>query len=121
MKKYILALILIMPFSVLAFDTSYQELNDLVQQIKKVYNLMRILAPLGVVVMGIIDYTKVVIGDPDKDMSKANKRFINKLIAAAIVLLMFSIVDFIIGIVGNTANAQKWVECWNGNCVQFIK
>lgn len=91
------------------------DLKDIMQLVKKIYGIAMILAPLGVVIMGSLEFAKAVASqDPDKDTSKAGKKLLHKLIAAAIVLLMMVIVEFIMSLLGSSGIVtSEWLRCWN--------
>lgn len=87
---------------------------------------IQVVVPILLIIWGMIDFTKAVIGQDENKIKDAQKIFIKRLIAAAIVFLTVTIVRFLVNVVveiqnddtsGNKAiNDQTWSTCIN----QFI-
>ncbi len=65
------------------------------------YILLKIGAPLILVVMGLADFARAVFGSSDDDIKKKEKRFIKRIISAVLVFLVLSIVEFIFTLLTN--------------------
>ena len=65
------------------------------------YILLKIGAPLILIVMGIADFARAVFGSNEDDIKKKEKRFIKRVISAVLVFLVLSIVQFTFSILTN--------------------
>lgn len=66
------------------------------------YVLIKIVTPLLLVVMGMFDFGRAVLGSNEEDIKKKQNKFINRVIAAVMVFLVISIVEFGISILTNS-------------------
>lgn len=74
--------------------------------IREIFDILKYLIVIGLVALGMVDYSKAVMaGDPDS-MKKANKRFMNRIIIAILIFIMPILIDFVLttflGDVGDT-------------------
>lgn len=78
------------------------------------YDFLKILTPVIIIITGMIDIAKAVTAQKEDEMKKAQKKFVNRLIAGAVVFLVFIIVELIIGFVveDEVSNAWNCVECF---------
>lgn len=60
---------------------------------------IQVVVPVLLIIWGMIDFTKAVIGQDDSKMKEAQKVFIKRLIAAAIVFLTVTIVKLLLNLV----------------------
>lgn len=60
-----------------------------------IYNIVKLLVPVILIIMGMIDFTKAVMASDEKKMSDAKSTFIRRLIAAVIVFMIMAVVQFI--------------------------
>ena len=73
--------------------------GGLSKEINKIFNIIKVAGPLLAVLLGMIDFTKAVAsGDADKEMKDASKRFIRRLIAAALLFIVPTLLAFLINI-----------------------
>lgn len=89
-------------------------LLDVVKIIVKVYNILKILIPIGLLLFGLIDLGKAVIAGKEDEMKKAQGTLVKRVIYAVAVFLVMTFVSFAMGLVG----AEDWKNCWtaaNGN------
>lgn len=90
--------------------------------IKVCLNAIRLIVPIGLVVMTVLDISKNVINPDEKD---SMKKIGNRLIAAVIVFLVPTIVNIIMGLVdvalgaGTVDNNNSLVDCWTKAEVSF--
>ena len=70
--------------------------------------VVQIVVPILLIIWGMIDFTKAVIGQNEDKIKEAQKVFIKRLIAAAVVFLTVTIVKLLINLVGTVGaeNAQ---------------
>ncbi len=82
-------------------------------------NIIQIIVPIILVVMGAIDFLKAISSQKEDDIKKAQSTFIKRLIMGALVYFIIVIVKFIISIIGNDDSIWGCVECFvvdAGNC-----
>jgi len=73
--------------------------SELFQFLKWVLNVIKIAAPILVIILGSLDFIKVLFtGDPDKETKEAFKKFKNRLIAASLLFLIPVILQFCMNI-----------------------
>lgn len=68
--------------------------------IKLVWNIIKYAAPVLVIILGMLDFAKVVLSGEEKDMKVAGQRFIKRIIAAVVIILLPVLLRFIFSIVG---------------------
>ena len=91
-------------FNVLDAVTSQSSICDSIPDV--VFNItsivifaIQIVVPVLLIIWGMIDFTKAVVGQDDSKMKEAQKVFIKRLIAAAIVFLTVTIVKLLLNLV----------------------
>ena len=84
-----------------------------------VFPLIQIGIPILLIVLGTIDLGKAVISSDDKEVKAAQGRLIKRLIYAAVIFFMVTIVTLVLGIVatssdsGVNGNTDDWRGCWD--------
>lgn len=84
-----------------------------------VYLAIWIAIPIVLVVFGSIDLIKGVIAQKEDEIKKGQQTFIKRLIAAAIIFMVFMIVKLVVGAVADSNKNQiiKCAECFiENNC-----
>lgn len=80
-----------------------------------VYTLLKVAVPAILIIFGMLDMFKAASSQKEDEMKKAQKKFINRLIAGACALLVFiiaeTIINFIVNKTGN-GNAMDCVNCF---------
>lgn len=78
------------------------------------YNIIKLLVPIILIVMGMVDFAKAVMASDEKKMKDSQKKFITRLIAAVIVFLVMAVVQFVFKKI-DTENEYKsgFVNCIN--------
>ena len=76
------------------------------------YNVIKILVPVILVIMGMIDFTKAVMASDEEKMKKSQKTFITRAIAAVIIFFVMTVVQFIFKEVDKN-NANGFTDCMN--------
>lgn len=79
--------------------------------IKAFIQLIQILIPIGLIVMGTIDLGKAVVAADEEKIKQGQIRLAKRFIAAILVFLVALMVRFVMGQVGN----EDWKECWNNS------
>jgi amino acid permease len=92
-------------------------LQPVISLIKNIFNLIKILVPIVLILMGAIDLTKAVMASDDKEIKAATSKLIKRAIAAVAVFFAVTLVDVIMGLVGDSGaedgdNAMSWSQCW---------
>lgn len=87
------------------------------------YNLIKILVPIILVVMGMIDFLSAVSAGDEDQMKKARKRFITRTIAAFIIFFVTAIVQFVFNRIDfDDKTRNDFTGCMNcilsKNCVE---
>ena len=68
--------------------------------LKNIFKWIKYILPVVVIVLGILDFIKAIGSDKEDEMKKAQKQFIIRLIAAALVFIVPLILEFVIGKMG---------------------
>lgn len=74
---------------------------DLVEEINKVMDIIRIVVPILLIIFGIVDFFKATFDNNEDEMKKDRERFIKRIIAAIIVFLVPIFVNLVLTL-GNT-------------------
>lgn len=64
-----------------------------------IYDVIKIGVPLLLILFGMWDFGKAVMAGKEDEIKASQKLFIKRLISAAIVFLVFAIVELVIGLV----------------------
>jgi hypothetical protein len=72
--------------------------TDLKEFLQTIIDYIRIAGIALAVILGILDYIKVIFGSDEKSMAKANKNFSTRLIAVALLFLIPAILTFLLGL-----------------------
>ncbi len=83
--------------------------GQLANIISIIYNVIRIGIPLILVIYGMLDLGKAVISQKEDDIKKNQKIFVSRLIAAALVFFVFTIVQLVLTLVAD--DSAKITTC----------
>ncbi len=92
------------------------ELLPIVNFIKSIINIIQILIPIGLIIMGSIDLGKAVLSSDDKEIKQATSKLIKRAIAAVAVFFLIFIVKLIMGLVADSnakTGGNSWLDCWD--------
>ena len=78
--------------------------NSVAWLIQKLLNFVQIIGPLLVVILSSIDFAQVIIKSDDEAMAKATKKLTTRLILAAVLFLLPSLVTFLLNIFNLTSD-----------------
>ena len=94
--------------------TSCRELfgEDLIKEINKIMNLIRIIVPILLLIFGITDFFKATFDTTEDNMKKNRDRFIKRIIAAIIVFIVPIFVNLVLKI-----SNQVWSNISPDTCV----
>src|SRR5574344_1411347 len=79
--------------------------------IKKALNMIQMIVPIILIVMGTIQLVKMMI-DPEDKGGKGKKNFLNKFVAAGIIFLMPFAVNVLLGIIPDSFDLAG---CWESS------
>ena len=99
-KKYIMTLILTIFIGikfVSAADMSCSELfgDDIIDLVKEILEYPRIIVPILVILLGMIDFGKAVIASKEDEMKKAQSTFIKRVIIGIFIFFVPAIVEIL--------------------------
>lgn len=80
------------------------------------YNVIKLLVPILLIIMGMIDFTKAVMASDEKKMKESQKKFINRLIAGVVVFLIMAVVQFVFKQIDTTTEYKNGFA----NCINCI-
>lgn len=84
-----------------------------------VIRILQIAVPFALIIWGSLDFFKAVIAGDDKEMKQKRKPFVQRLLAAVIILVLPILVNAIVKTLGNnkssTGNSKysMFIDCWN--------
>ena len=93
-------------------------LGPIVSVIKALFNIIKIFVPIALLIFGVIDLAKAVMASDEKEIKGATSKFIKRAIAAVAVFFAVTIVDALMGLVGQGEEADdgsdstSWSACW---------
>ncbi|MDD2181696.1 MAG: hypothetical protein PHW32_04950 [Bacilli bacterium] len=100
---------------ILAVNCSDPNLAKILGLIKDIVELIQVLVPIALILMGSIDFGKAVISSNEESIKKEQKKFINRCLAAVLVFLVVAIVNFIMTFVGE----ESWRNCWSSASIDI--
>lgn len=85
-------------------------------------NVVKILVPIILVLLGVMDMLKAASSQKEDEMKKAQATFIKRLIAALLVFFVIAIVQLVFGVLHNVGFGSGFTECLdafiNGNAAK---
>lgn len=88
-------------------------IRPIVYIIKVIYNLLKIMVPVGLILFGMFDLIKAIISKNDDGIKKSQNSLIKKVIAAVFVFVIFIVVDLTLTILErNDIEVGDWLSCW---------
>ena len=73
--------------------------------IQNIMKWIKYILPVIVIIFGILDFIKAMANESDEEMKKSQKRFVIRLVSAALVFLVPLIIQFVLEKMGFNANA----------------
>ena len=123
--KYIMFFLTIYSFISFAYasTTTYMSCGDvkgipydLPGLVRFVINLIKFIVPILLILMGAIDFSKVVISNDDKELTKATSKFIKRAIAGASVFLVIFFVQLLLNLLGEQSNGMmSCIACFTSD------
>ena len=84
---------------------------ELIDKLNEYMTILKIIVPIIVVVTGILDFAKAVLGSDDDLLKKAQAKFIKRLIIAVVFFLLPILIKFMLDIVNNVWNVFSGDTC----------
>lgn len=75
--------------------------------------LLQVVTPIGLIILGSLDIIKSITANNESDIKKKQQKFVKRLIAAAILFLVTSIVKLVIGVVASNSNGKNISKCFS--------
>lgn len=85
--------------------------EQLANVIALIYNLIKIGVPILLIIFGMLDLGKAVMAQKDDEIKKGQQTFIKRLIAAAVVFFVFTIVQLIVSLVAGSGESDTIMSC----------
>lgn len=83
------------------------------------YILLQIVIPLGIIIVGSLDFVKATIASDVDKMKKSQKKFVSRLIAGSITFFVFVIVKFAIDVFSDEPDNDE-IKPDFGNCLNCL-
>lgn len=89
------------------------------QTARLVIKVIQIAVPFALIIWGSLDFFKAVVAGDEKEMKQKRKPFVQRLIAAIIILVLPAIVNIVMKNLAKTQN-NNFANCWNSAGGQSI-
>jgi len=77
-----------------------------------VLNIIRIVIPIIIILLGMLDLGKIVISGDSKAMKESQKMFIKRLIYGIAIFFVGTVVKLAFSLVGDNITEGDWKICW---------
>ena len=89
--------------------------------VSNIVNLLKILVPIILVIMGMIDFVRATISSDEKQMKESQSRFIRRTLAAVVVFFVIAVVQFVFSTISTNNKMTGCLNCFvNGKCTSVI-
>lgn len=86
--------------------------SEITGTINIVYGILLIAIPVIIIIFGLIDFIKAIMGKKDDEISQGAKLFVKRLIMGAVAFFVLAIVKFVVGIIAkNVSSASAAADC----------
>lgn len=89
-----------------------KDFGNLVGFIKNIIFAIKIAAPVILIVLGGLDFVKATMSQKDDEISKAKKKFINRIMMACGVFLLLTGMELINNLLSSIGIESEWLSCW---------
>ena len=116
-------------------DTTYVMCGDMIPKMatiipkltSTIVDILKIGVPVLLIIFGMLDLGKAVMAQKEDEIKKSQQLFVKRLISAAIVFLVFIVVELVFNLIaGNTEGKDKSRDIWdcvdcfiNGDCEEY--
>ena len=92
-------------------------LAPVISLIKNLFDLIKIVVPIILIIYGAIDLTRAVMASDDKEIKAATSKLIKRAVAAVAVFFIVTLVTVVMNLVADSTNTQRgtFLSCWNTN------
>lgn len=94
-------------------------LGPIIAVLKNLFNIIKILVPIFLLIMGVVDLSKAVLASDDKEIKAAQSKLVKRAIAAVAVFFAVTLVNVIMGLIGSGdgdgTSATDWAKCWENS------
>lgn len=103
--------------NILVCPSPYDKLQPLFSVIGELINIIKIIVPIILIVYGMLDFGKAVIGKDDAEIKKAQGLFVKRIIYGVAVFFVITVVILLTNLIAkyiddNTdINAESWIDC----------
>ena len=80
-----------------------------------IYKVIQIFVPLVLIIFGMIDMAKAVMGSKEDEIKKGQQTLIKRIIAAAIVFFVFAAIKLVVSIVSDSTDVTDCMNCFIDN------
>ena len=88
--------------------------------IRTFVTILKIAIPIILIIFGMLDLSKAVMANDDKEMKEAQKKLIHRIIYAVVVFFVVSLVQFVFGRLADTdtksdvnkGNISQCIDCF---------
>lgn len=84
--------------------------NSVAWLVQHIFNFIKIVGPILVVLLSSIDFAKVIIKSDDEAMAKAQKKLILRLILAGLLFVIPTLVNVILDVFGMTSTSTCGIK-----------
>lgn len=71
--------------------------------VRRLVNIVKILIPIILIIMGIVDFLKAMTSGDEKSMSETPRKFVRRIIVAVVIFLIVTVIQFVIRLVSNAS------------------
>ena len=79
--------------------------------VSMVINVIKVLVPVILIVMGLVDFTKAITKQKEDEIKKSQMVFVKRLIAGLLVFFIVAIVQFAFSIVNKATGEDSYMGC----------
>lgn len=105
-KNKVLRIILLIFMGIITFETKVfaasttqcNQLSDLKVDLQNLFNFLKILLPLLIIGLSIMDFIKAITGDKDRELKKTFKRFVKRLVLAVLFFFLPVLINLLLDI-----------------------
>lgn len=88
--------------------------------IKLLLNIVFIVVPIGLIVLGLMDFSKSVTSGDDKEGKKNLNLFLKRLLYGVLVFCIPWIVSTFMKLLGDLTKDVNWTDCYNNANKEYI-
>lgn len=76
--------------------------------IELVWNVIKYATPILIIILGILDFIKVVFSGEDKDLKEAGRKFLKQIIIGVAIILLPALLGFLLDLVGFSEDCLQY-------------